>query len=661
MKETTVKITIKTLALVLFMGNLLSMEEPSAKRTKKEEQEILQQDTEEIPLLTLAQSSSAMPGDEKNQFKLEELARLVPAEMYTHKGEIVNALFMDETLSDQNRAKDQLKIIMKFCMSPTLSKECKLEFIALCKAYMQEKKEEYQQNTNVNAYICPLIQFFEYCLCEKQGARSGHTTYVGGLEPSNIEDFSVKYTFASIVKKLDLSEERGIRLLLHLLDDRLSIISPESARTPKEVIECFGLLGDDFYAELCKVIGESYYPSIEFFDFLDKQQKLQSFIVLEGKQGRTFLNQALEYSRKDLAQVIVKAILQEYGSCYNLPAELKDIAAHIAIIAGDTKAANELITKENIEMYPDDNDHATPLWIAVLFNNVEMVKHLLDKGASVNLCNNHDDGETLLHLAVALDHGECVKMLLEHGADSKECDDDEDTPFDFASDTMQKLLLAHAVQKYLGTDDEEEREDIAHSVSGAKHTTNNTLIHGAARLGCTDILEAVLKQGNSDVNAQNRNRWLPSENKDEGYTALHEAIENGHNECIRILLEHNADPNIQTNEKRMAPLHQAALRGNHECVRILLKYGADANLQNSEGKTPLAMAVLAHDIASVQILLEHKADPTIKDKEGNSPLSIASDDAIKELLLKSARSLYLLKNGFSLLAIERYNKVTMDK
>jgi hypothetical protein len=483
MKEKIVKITIKILALVLFMGNLFSMEEPSAKGSKKEEQEILQQEAKEIPLLgslvmkKLIQFYAAQPCDEENPFRLNALVSLMPDGIYIHilelylnawpsltgehKVEIIKALLLYRGLSDGKKAvvishNDKLKILMRFVMNPLISRGDKLLFLGLCKAFIQEDQENYQKSPQnekgwqesldiLNTYIRPLVQFFEFCIGERQGAQGGHTTYGGMLKPSNIEYFTVRYeldyTMFNNVERTQFANEKGIRSLLYLLDDRLNIISPESARSPKEVIECFALLGNDFYTELYKVIGKSYHPSFDFFDFLDKQQKLQSFIVLEGKDGRTFLNQAFEYSRKDLAQVIVKAILQKYGSCHNLPPELKDIAGHIAIIAGDTKIACELITQENIEAYPDNNDHATPLWIAVLCNNTEVVKYLLDNGASVNLCNSSDDNQTLLNLAVALEHVECVKMLLEHGIDIAEQGFDEDTLASLeASDAIKELL-----------------------------------------------------------------------------------------------------------------------------------------------------------------------------------------------------------------------------
>lgn len=57
-----------------------------------------------------------------------------------------------------------------------------------------------------------------------------------------------------------------------------------------------------------------------------------------------------------------------------------------------------------------DTTNDTPLHIAVRSNNVEMVKTLLDGGASPNVKNN--EGLTPLHLAVQAGHTEIVNLLV---------------------------------------------------------------------------------------------------------------------------------------------------------------------------------------------------------------------------------------------------------
>jgi serine/threonine-protein phosphatase 6 regulatory ankyrin repeat subunit B len=59
-----------------------------------------------------------------------------------------------------------------------------------------------------------------------------------------------------------------------------------------------------------------------------------------------------------------------------------------------------------------------------------------------------------------------------------------------------------------------------------------------------------------------------------GVTALMSAAQNGHESCVRVLLEANADPNKAKSNGPTA-LMLAAQNGHESCVRVLLEAGAD--------------------------------------------------------------------------------------
>ena len=68
------------------------------------------------------------------------------------------------------------------------------------------------------------------------------------------------------------------------------------------------------------------------------------------------------------------------------------------------------------------------------------------------------------------------------------------------------------------------------------HSTGETVLHKAARLGYADIAEAKIKQG-CDINAKDHAGW----------TALHEACARGKIDVVRVLLKYGADPNSCSN------------------------------------------------------------------------------------------------------------------
>jgi ankyrin repeat protein len=138
-----------------------------------------------------------------------------------------------------------------------------------------------------------------------------------------------------------------------------------------------------------------------------------------------------------------------------------------------------------------------------------------------------------------------------------------------------------------------------------------------------------------------------------GWTPLHEASNNGHNECIRTLLDHGANFNDKTlhqvsraghnecmrtlldqrftnvNEKDnwgYTPLHYASRDGHNECIRTLLDYGANINEKDNYGWTPLHCVSLNGNNECIRTLLDYGANINEKNDDGRSCVDIANDN-----------------------------------
>lgn len=97
----------------------------------------------------------------------------------------------------------------------------------------------------------------------------------------------------------------------------------------------------------------------------------------------------------------------------------------------------------------------------------------------------------------------------------------------------------------------------------------------AAWVGEKTLVEHLIKRG-AEVNQP-------------GWTPLHYAAANGHDEVVALLLEHYAFIDAQS-PNETTPL-MMAVRGNHvSTVRLLLNEGADVNMKNQLGMTLLDFA-----------------------------------------------------------------------
>ena len=74
-----------------------------------------------------------------------------------------------------------------------------------------------------------------------------------------------------------------------------------------------------------------------------------------------------------------------------------------------------------------------------------------------------------------------------------------------------------------------------------------------------------------------------------GYMPIHEAVSSGHSQVLRLLLEHDGNPNCRTNGGN-TPLHLAATNGHIDCARVLLAKNANITIKDEFGKTPIQIA-----------------------------------------------------------------------
>lgn len=133
-----------------------------------------------------------------------------------------------------------------------------------------------------------------------------------------------------------------------------------------------------------------------------------------------------------------------------------------------------------------------------------------------------------------------------------------------------------------------------------------------------ELLEQAIHQG-FDINEKD---FL-------GSTILMFASVDGRPQCVKLLLQHNADPNIISFYDCTSLM--LASSSNVECLKLLLQAGANIHHKQNGHWTPLMRASLAGRVDCVQCLLEAGIDPLSVDEKGRTSSMIAREKGYLDL------------------------------
>ncbi|KAL6847462.1 hypothetical protein ACP4OV_023315 [Aristida adscensionis] len=146
-----------------------------------------------------------------------------------------------------------------------------------------------------------------------------------------------------------------------------------------------------------------------------------------------------------------------------------------------------------------------------------------------------------------------------------------------------------------------------------------TLLHAAAEKGHPEIAKFLLSRG-ARVDVESTDEESDDE-ESTFMTPLFLAAFRGNASIVKILLEHNADPNMITG--KFSPLHVALDASSVPCVKLLIQAGANVNGVGSDN--PLTSAAEKGLTEAIKCLLEAGADPNVPDMFGRLPIELAAE------------------------------------
>lgn len=233
----------------------------------------------------------------------------------------------------------------------------------------------------------------------------------------------------------------------------------------------------------------------------------------------------------------VEAQVRDANSVEEIPAEpeVSYLKLYQAIIFGDQRE-----TKYQLDLgaYIDDetDDGFSPLVMAILEEQVDIVRLLLERGADAN--HRVKRMPPLVHAVMRSDHGcEMMQLVLDHGA-------------------------------------------VLNTISGPEQ---RTALHWAAAEGMAEAVDFLIEKG-MDMEAK----------CSKGRTPLILAAEFGHTDAANILWVHGADLRTRSDNGGTA-LTWAACNNRVEVVEFLLKQGAEVDLRDTKGHSKSSVLFFKRD------------------------------------------------------------------
>ena len=262
---------------------------------------------------------------------------------------------------------------------------------------------------------------------------------------------------------------------------------------------------------------------------------------------------------------------------------------------------------------------------AVHSGHLDLIQHLFQEGYKVD----HAIGDSCttgvmipLHVAISNGRLDIVAELLAAGACTEYHDVDKDTALIAAANCdqgdMVEILIKHKC------------------IINAAGFEGNTAMHRAVEQGHNRIVDILLESGLCDINLTN----------DQGNTAFFVACSSGNVAAAKAIATRK-DLNVShVNKLGKNAYLMASVSGKADFIPLLLSLGVDCNLQDQFGNTALIIsAFLEFQGFAVDLLEQSDIRPELKGKNGRTALHWAAWQGLgnlTDMLLKGNR---LLGNG----------------
>eukprot|EP00056_Hartaetosiga_gracilis_P008171 m.116816 g.116816 ORF g.116816 m.116816 type:complete len:811 (-) comp12863_c0_seq2:104-2536(-) len=311
---------------------------------------------------------------------------------------------------------------------------------------------------------------------------------------------------------------------------------------------------------------------------------------------------------------------------------------HLAVDSENAKECEEILKMHPHFLEATDSFRRTPLHLASLKGNDEIVEMLVQAGANVHAHDkwkstplhyaanggfvkvidllghpNEDINtknwflKTPLHWAAASGHFDAVVLLCKFGANHSIVDENHETPLHVAARNNHVKVVEFL--KELGLEEEKGEATPLHiAAESGKLDVVKTLVDGGAKIFATNKfhdtpLHLATKQGHTPVVEFILSVQPDTFHQDlDGMTAMHFAARNGHLEALQVLCKYGASVN-DIDKDNWTPIHYATDNGHFDVVAFLAEKGAVCTAVTDGGNSPLHYACFWGRLGIAQLLV----------------------------------------------------------
>ncbi|KAF3181117.1 hypothetical protein TWF788_006618 [Orbilia oligospora] len=285
--------------------------------------------------------------------------------------------------------------------------------------------------------------------------------------------------------------------------------------------------------------------------------------------------------------------------------------SHIAAYFGLKPVIEQLLEKNGPNLETDNSWGPTLLSFGAYFGLKPVITRLLVmNGTGIEAKDSW--GQTLLSVAAENGHKDLVELFLERGANYKSTDSQGQTPLLLAAGNGHKDIVEFLLGK--GAD------------HGTMDLSHRTALTAAADSEHKEVVELLLAKG-ADPNIKDS----------DGRTPLMIAIEWGYKDIVEVFLrktEPDCDVVSLSLATRLLNSIWSLVTGQTLQTTTTLRVKVDPNIKNSEGLTPLLIALenMEPEIASLLVKNLADIDVNVQDAEGLTALHRAVDNDYKDVV-----------------------------